>query len=63
MYPEQYDAALLGWAHGFGTTSESRSVAVYSREKLIEILAQDFAKDHDQEDDRDYSDLLMQTEK
>lgn len=31
-------------------------------EKLVEILAQDFAKDDEQEDDRDYSDLLMQAE-
>ena len=31
-------------------------------EKLVEILAQDFAKDDEQEDDRDYTDLLMQTE-
>src|SRR5271155_3021906 len=62
MYPEQYDAALLGWTHSFGTKSYSRSVAVYSREKLVEILAQDFAKDDEQQDDRDYSDLLMQAE-
>jgi hypothetical protein len=31
-------------------------------EKLVEILAQDFAKDDEQEDDRDYSDLLLQAE-
>jgi hypothetical protein len=31
-------------------------------EKLVENLAQDFAKDDEQEDDRDYSDLLMQAE-
>ena len=62
MYPEQYDAALLGWTHGFGTISENRYVAVYSRKKLVEILAQDFAKDDEQEDDCDYTVLLMQAE-
>jgi hypothetical protein len=31
-------------------------------EKLVEILAQDFAKDDEQEDGRDYSDLLMRGE-
>ena len=31
-------------------------------EKLVEILVQDFAKDDEQEDGRDYSDFLMQGE-
>ena len=45
MYPGQFDTALLGWTHGFGAKPDSGSVAVYSREKLVEILAAEFAED------------------
>ncbi len=62
MYPEQYDTALLGWTHGFGTKPDSRPVAVYSREKLVEILAGEFAEDDEHDGDYDDTDPLVQAE-
>jgi hypothetical protein len=56
MYPEQYDTALLGWTHGFGTKPDSRPVAVYSRDKLVEILAGEFAEDDEHDGDCDDTD-------
>jgi hypothetical protein len=44
-YSEQYDTALLAWTHGLGTRPDIRSAAVYSWEKLVEIVGQDFAED------------------
>ncbi len=43
LYDERYDAALAGWTVGFRAKSDTRPVAVYDREKLVEILAAEFA--------------------
>lgn len=43
LYDERYDAALAGWTVGFRAKSDTRPVAVYDREKLVEILAGEFA--------------------
>jgi len=55
LYPERYDAALVGFTVGFGTKSDTRPVAVYDHDKLVEILAAEFAEDdhHDGEDHDD----------
>jgi hypothetical protein len=46
LYPEKYDAALLGMTLGFGTKSDTKPVAVYDHTRLLEILAaEEFAKD------------------
>ena len=61
FYPERYDAALLEWTHGFGTKPDNRPVAVYEHDKLVEILAAEFAKDdardgEEREDEERYAD-------
>jgi len=61
LYPERYDAALLGMTLGFGTKSDTRPVAVYDHDKLVEILAGEFAKDdardgEEREDEERYDD-------
>ena len=38
LYPERYDAALVGMTLGFGTKSDTKPVAVYDHTRLLEIL-------------------------
>ncbi len=45
LYPERYDAALVGWTVGFGTKCDTKPVAAYDHDKLVEILTAEFAKD------------------
>jgi hypothetical protein len=57
FYPERYHAALVGMTLGFGPRPHPNAVAVYSREKLIDVLAAEFAADvHNDEEDLEASD-------
>jgi hypothetical protein len=61
LYPEKYDAALLGMTLGFGTKRDTKPVAVYDHTRLLEILAAEFAKDdardgEEREDEERYDD-------
>lgn len=61
LYPERYDAALVGFTVGFGTKCDTRPVAVYDHDKLVEILAAEFAEDdhldgEDRDDEERYDD-------
>lgn len=63
FYPERFDAALVGRTQGFGAKADSRPVPVYDRQRLIEILAADFAKDTDPGDeDLEERDVLLEAE-
>jgi hypothetical protein len=59
LYDERYDAALVGFTVGFGAKRDPRPVAVYDRDRLVAILAAEFA-DADRLDgaERDEGDLL-----
>jgi hypothetical protein len=61
LYPERYDAALLGMTLGFGTKSDTKPVAVYDHYRLLEILAAQFAENdardgEEREDGEPYDD-------
>jgi|ERR1039458_3772323 hypothetical protein len=45
LYPEKYDKALVGFTVGFGVKPDNRPVAVYDYDRLLAILAAEFAKD------------------
>ena len=63
FYPERYDAALVGMTWGFGPRQDPNAVAVYSREKLIDLLAAEFAADgHNDEEDLEASDYRADAE-
>jgi hypothetical protein len=59
LYPERYDAALVGMTLGFGAKGDTRPVAVYDYTRLRQILAAEFARDdtrhgEEREDERRY---------
>jgi hypothetical protein len=61
LYAERYDDALVGWTLGFGTKRDTKPVAVYDHDKLVEILAAEFAEDDqrngdEREDEERYDD-------
>ena len=63
FYPERYDAALVGMTWGFGPKQDPNPVAVYSREKLIDLLAAEFAADgHNDEEDLEAPDYRADAE-
>jgi len=63
LYDEQYDGALMGWTLGFGTKSDTRPVAVYDHDKLLRILAADFAAEAEADgEDYDESELLSEAQ-
>ena len=45
FFPERYDAALVGMTRGFGTKPDTRPVAVYDHNRLVEILAAESSND------------------
>jgi hypothetical protein len=45
LYPERFDAALVGMTFGFGPKDHTKPVAVYDHEILAEILIMGFVKD------------------
>jgi hypothetical protein len=63
LYDERYDAALVGWTLGFGAKSDTRPVAVYDYQSLIEILAADFEKDAERDsEDLEERDFVSEAE-
>ena len=57
FYPERYDEALVGMTWGFGAKQDSDPVAAYARQKLIDLLAEEFAEGNESdEEDCDPSD-------
>jgi hypothetical protein len=60
LYPERYDAALLGMTLGFGTKSDTKPVAVYDHTRLLQILAAEFVAqdmaDGEEREDEEYHD-------
>lgn len=63
LYPEQFDGALVGLTLGFGPKSDTRPVAVYDHERLLQILAADFERDDESDgEDRDECHPLLEAE-
>lgn len=63
FYPERFDPALVGMTLGFRAHGETKSVAVYDYQKVVNILAEDFAKDTDPGDgDLEERDVLFEAQ-
>jgi hypothetical protein len=52
FYPERFDPALVGMTFGFRAYGETKAVAVYDYQELVNILAAEFAKDAELEDEQ-----------
>ncbi len=63
FYDGRYDGALIGRTLGFGTKSDTRPVAVYDHDRILRILAADFAADAEADgEDCDESELLSEAQ-